>query len=60
IKYILFSIAIKLTSNSYDKSKFFIDFIQQIILCCILLSLLFFSVPQELQIVADHFEGGTL
>ena len=63
IKFIRFSIAIKLTSNLYDKSKFFINFIQQIILCGILLSLLFFSVPQELQIVADHikvyFEGGT-
>ncbi|POI15911.1 hypothetical protein K4A81_13555 [Bacillus velezensis] len=63
IKFIRFSIAIKLTSNLYDKSKFFNNFIQQIILCCILLSLLFFSAPQELQIVADHikvnFEGGT-
>ncbi|MEG7380371.1 hypothetical protein V5785_13795 [Bacillus subtilis] len=63
IKYIRFSIAIKLTPNLYDKSKFYINFIQQIILCCILLSLLFFSVPQELQIVANHikvnFEGGT-
>ncbi|ARC72537.1 MULTISPECIES: hypothetical protein [Bacillus] len=54
ILYIQYSNAIRIYSDSYDKSKFIICSIQRLILFCILLSLMFFSVPQELQKVVAH------
>ncbi|MCY9216652.1 hypothetical protein [Bacillus haynesii] len=54
ILYIRYSNAIRIYSNSYDKSKFIICSIQRLLLFCILLSLMLFSVPQELQKVVTH------
>ncbi|MGG1547117.1 hypothetical protein ABE347_06455 [Bacillus paralicheniformis] len=64
--YTRYTIAIRAYPNVYFRSKFLICSVQRMFLFCILLSLMFFSVPQELQAVIAHtqfdlslLKGGT-
>jgi len=54
IKYIRYTIAIKLNPDLYDRSRFYIYFTQQLLFFGILISLLFFSAHPDFQAVAQH------